>query len=250
MSVSDNSDTRPARHSNLNKVRIIALYIQHRDGVSDEDRRRLYQHARLTMHEQDAVNSLAHLGVRISRVRHLFPCGTMGIACSRLKSGRNARRSRLYIHYCGSGLSQYQSRIIRRLVTIRRWSRVPRLTRMAPQFSISMPVVSTLPATRVHDMNSNQVIKTRRRESNRSLVTKRNTSSHDTSPCFGPCWRYDDMMDIHEVTDDGIGPRCEQIGHHSFPIREGRSDGGTRNAQPSYGAAGHPAGSVSPEPEA
>ncbi|KAI0738596.1 Sec1-like protein [Daedaleopsis nitida] len=52
---------------NMNKVRIIALYIQHRDGVSDEDRRRLYQHARLTMHEQDAVNSLVHLGVRITK---------------------------------------------------------------------------------------------------------------------------------------------------------------------------------------
>lgn len=54
--------------SNSNKVRIIALYIQHREGVPDEDRRRLYQHARLTMAEQDAVNALVHLGVRISRV--------------------------------------------------------------------------------------------------------------------------------------------------------------------------------------
>ena len=54
----------------MNKVRIIALYIQHRDGVPDEDRRRLYQHARLTMAEQDAVNALVQLGVRISRVGH------------------------------------------------------------------------------------------------------------------------------------------------------------------------------------
>ncbi|EIM86902.1 Sec1-like snare protein [Stereum hirsutum FP-91666 SS1] len=52
---------------NSNKVRIIALYIQYREGVPDEDRRRLYQHARLTMAEQDAVNALVHLGVRISR---------------------------------------------------------------------------------------------------------------------------------------------------------------------------------------
>jgi len=52
---------------NANKVRIIALYIQHREGVPDEDRRRLYQHARLSMAEQDAVNALVHLGVRISR---------------------------------------------------------------------------------------------------------------------------------------------------------------------------------------
>ncbi|OCH85210.1 Sec1-like snare protein [Obba rivulosa] len=52
---------------NANKVRIIALYIQHRDGVPEEDKRRLYQHARLSMAEQDAVNALVHLGVRISR---------------------------------------------------------------------------------------------------------------------------------------------------------------------------------------
>ncbi|KAG2011621.1 Ras opposite [Coprinopsis cinerea AmutBmut pab1-1] len=53
--------------SNINKVRIISLYIQYRDGVPDEDRRRLYQHARLSLAEQDAVNALAHLGVRLSR---------------------------------------------------------------------------------------------------------------------------------------------------------------------------------------
>ncbi|KAI0060698.1 Sec1-like snare protein [Artomyces pyxidatus] len=52
---------------NSNKVRIIALYIQFREGVPDEDRRRLYQHARLSLPEQDAVNGLVHLGVRISR---------------------------------------------------------------------------------------------------------------------------------------------------------------------------------------
>lgn len=62
--------------SNINKVRVIALYIQHRDGVPDEDRRRLYQHARLSLPEQDAVNALVHLGLRISRVSyHLTICG-------------------------------------------------------------------------------------------------------------------------------------------------------------------------------
>lgn len=52
---------------NMNKVRIVALYIQYRDGVPEEDKRRLYQHARLSMAEQDAVNSLVHLGVHITR---------------------------------------------------------------------------------------------------------------------------------------------------------------------------------------
>jgi hypothetical protein len=63
------ADPDHGRGSNSNKVRIIALYIQYREGVPDEDRRRLYQHARLTRPEMDAVNALAHLGVRINRVR-------------------------------------------------------------------------------------------------------------------------------------------------------------------------------------
>lgn len=50
-----------------NKVRIVALYIQYRDGVSEEDRRRLYQHAGLSLAEQDAVNALVHLGTRTLR---------------------------------------------------------------------------------------------------------------------------------------------------------------------------------------
>ncbi|KAJ3865846.1 MAG: Sec1-like snare protein [Lentinula lateritia] len=52
---------------NANKVRIVSLYIQFREGVPDEDRRRLYQHARLSLAEQDAVNALTSFGVRISR---------------------------------------------------------------------------------------------------------------------------------------------------------------------------------------
>ncbi|KAG9312992.1 Sec1-like protein [Chiua virens] len=52
---------------NPNKVRMVALYIMYRDGVPDEDRRRLYQHARLGMADQDAINALTHLGVRITR---------------------------------------------------------------------------------------------------------------------------------------------------------------------------------------
>ncbi|KAF9784931.1 Sec1-like protein [Thelephora terrestris] len=52
---------------NWNKVRLVALYVQHRDGVPDEDRRRLFQHARLSLQEQDAINALVYLGVRITR---------------------------------------------------------------------------------------------------------------------------------------------------------------------------------------
>lgn len=46
----------------------MALYIQYRDGVPEEDKRRLYQHARLNIAEQDAVNSLIHMGARVTRV--------------------------------------------------------------------------------------------------------------------------------------------------------------------------------------
>lgn len=54
--------------SREDKVRIIALYVMHRDGVPEEDRKRLYQHARLGMTEVDAVNNLVHLGQEVSKV--------------------------------------------------------------------------------------------------------------------------------------------------------------------------------------
>lgn len=37
--------------------------MQYREGVPDEDRRRLYQHARLSIAEMDAISSLVHLPV-------------------------------------------------------------------------------------------------------------------------------------------------------------------------------------------
>jgi syntaxin-binding protein 1 len=54
--------------SSLDKVRIIALYILFREGVADEDRRRLYQHARLSISEQDTINNLIYLGIRVIKV--------------------------------------------------------------------------------------------------------------------------------------------------------------------------------------
>ncbi|KAG0146790.1 hypothetical protein CROQUDRAFT_656975 [Cronartium quercuum f. sp. fusiforme G11] len=53
--------------STIDKLRIIALYVLYRDGVPDEDRRRLYQHARLGLHEMDAVNNLVHLGANVAK---------------------------------------------------------------------------------------------------------------------------------------------------------------------------------------
>lgn len=45
----------------------------YRDGVPEEDQRRLFQHARLSLAEQDAVKNLTRLGVRINRVSTYFP---------------------------------------------------------------------------------------------------------------------------------------------------------------------------------
>ncbi|PKI84436.1 Sec1p [Malassezia vespertilionis] len=56
-----------AQISNADKVRIIALYILFCEGVHDEDRKRLFQHARLSSSEVGAVNNLVHLGVRTVR---------------------------------------------------------------------------------------------------------------------------------------------------------------------------------------
>lgn len=54
-------------HSRRDKVRIIALYVMHRDGVPEEDRKRLYQHAKLGPPEMDAVNNLRHLGQDVTK---------------------------------------------------------------------------------------------------------------------------------------------------------------------------------------
>lgn len=47
---------------------MIALYVLFRDGVADEDRRRLFQHARLSLSEQEAVNNLVYLGAKVVKV--------------------------------------------------------------------------------------------------------------------------------------------------------------------------------------
>jgi len=51
----------------IDKARIIALYIQYREGVPEEDRRRLYQHAKLNIPERDAIDNLSLLGTRVTR---------------------------------------------------------------------------------------------------------------------------------------------------------------------------------------
>lgn len=49
-------------------MRIIALYIMYQDGVPESDKKRLYQHARLALHEMDALDNLTYLGINVSKV--------------------------------------------------------------------------------------------------------------------------------------------------------------------------------------
>lgn len=44
------------------------MYIMHRDGVPEGDLKRLYEHARLAIHEMDSVNNLVFLGVDVTKV--------------------------------------------------------------------------------------------------------------------------------------------------------------------------------------
>jgi len=53
--------------STADKVRIIASYILHRDGVGELDRKRLYQHARLTLRDMDAIDNLTRLGANVTK---------------------------------------------------------------------------------------------------------------------------------------------------------------------------------------
>lgn len=41
----------------------------YKDGVPDEDRRRLFQHAKLNVAEQDAINNLVLFGQKVVKVR-------------------------------------------------------------------------------------------------------------------------------------------------------------------------------------
>lgn len=67
--------------SRLDKVRIIALYILYKDGVPDEDRRRLFQHAKLSTPEQDVINNLVYLGRRVVKVCYFLCRGNQTSWC-------------------------------------------------------------------------------------------------------------------------------------------------------------------------
>lgn len=52
----------------MDKVRVIVLYILFRDGVPEEDKRRLFEHARLSRQERAAIENLVSMCIRVTRV--------------------------------------------------------------------------------------------------------------------------------------------------------------------------------------
>lgn len=59
--------------SNYDKVRIIALYVMIKNGISDENFTKLATHAQIEQREREMILNLAHLGINvISDVSHLF----------------------------------------------------------------------------------------------------------------------------------------------------------------------------------
>jgi len=53
--------------SNSDKLRLIILFIIHKQGVQDADRRQLLDHAKITAEEITAITNIALLGVRLSK---------------------------------------------------------------------------------------------------------------------------------------------------------------------------------------
>ncbi|KAG5458889.1 MAG: Sec1-like protein, partial [Olpidium bornovanus] len=64
--LTDSDDTCFA-DSSYDKVRLLSLYIISKEGVQDDDRRKLLDHARISAAESSAITNLTLLGVRLSK---------------------------------------------------------------------------------------------------------------------------------------------------------------------------------------
>lgn len=51
--------------SNYDKVRIIALYVMTKNGISEENLTKLFTHAQLSPKDQDMVRNLSFLGINV-----------------------------------------------------------------------------------------------------------------------------------------------------------------------------------------
>lgn len=51
--------------SNYDKVRIIALYVMIKNGISEENLTKLFTHAQIEPREQDMIRNLSYLGINV-----------------------------------------------------------------------------------------------------------------------------------------------------------------------------------------
>lgn len=51
--------------SSYDKIRIIALYVMTKNGVTDENLNKLFTHAQINSRDQDMVRNLSYLGINV-----------------------------------------------------------------------------------------------------------------------------------------------------------------------------------------
>lgn len=51
--------------SSYDKIRIIALYVMTKNGISDENLNKLFTHAQINLRDQDMVRNLSYLGINV-----------------------------------------------------------------------------------------------------------------------------------------------------------------------------------------
>lgn len=51
--------------SSFDKIRIIALYVMIKNGISDENLNKLFTHAQINLRDQDMVRNLSYLGINV-----------------------------------------------------------------------------------------------------------------------------------------------------------------------------------------
>lgn len=51
--------------SSYDKIRIIALYVMAKNGISDENLNKLFTHAQINLRDQDMIRNLSYLGMNV-----------------------------------------------------------------------------------------------------------------------------------------------------------------------------------------
>jgi syntaxin-binding protein 1 len=72
--------------SDYDKARLLMLYIIDKEGVSDEDRRKLLDHAKLNSKLRGAMTNMALLGVRLTKVKSPVKNGVLDYLLDRFQA--------------------------------------------------------------------------------------------------------------------------------------------------------------------